>query len=120
MPIPSIPQRSGSHGHSQTRNSGGTPARVSSPTTNSNAVRIQLHFGGDVYVLIVLANVSFSSLVEKVATKIRFCTGNKTISEATMRLRYIDEDGDKISMKDNDDVQMAIEHSKLTGEDIEI
>lgn len=119
-PVPSIPQRSGSHGHSYSRSSGGTPARDGSPITNGNAVRIQLHYNGDTYVLIVLVNVTFGSLLEKVTTKIRFCSGNQSISEASLRLRYIDEDGDKVNMKDNDDVQMAIENSKITGEDIEI
>lgn len=83
-------------------------------------MRIQLHYNGDVYVLIVLVNVTFGSLLEKVTTKIRFCSGNQSISESSLRLRYIDEDGDKVNLKDNDDVQMAIENSKMTGDDIEI
>lgn len=120
VPVPQ--QRSGS-----LSSSAGTPAREGSPATMAasggaagNVVKVQVHYGGDTYVVVVLAHTSFASLLEKVAVKVRVCSGNKSVSEGTLRLKYVDEDGDRVSMNDDDDVQMAFDYSRATGEDVEL
>lgn len=107
--IPAVPQRSGSQGNGV--------GRTSSPSTG-NVVKVQVHHAGDVYMLAVLANINFASLFEKVVVKIRVCSGSKTLNEQNLKLRYIDEDGDRVALHDDDDVQMAVDHSKSTNEDI--
>lgn len=108
--VPGIPQRSGSQGAVQTREN--------SPTSNGNVIKVQVHYAGDKYMLVCLANITFPALLDKVVTKLRFCTGHSSAS--FVRLKYIDEDGDRINMTNDDDVQMAVEHSKATGQDVEL
>ena len=92
--------------------------RNSSPTANGNVVKVQVHYREDKYMLICLANITFPALMEKVLTKIR-CTTGQALSESS-RLKYLDEDGDRINMTDDDDVQMAVDNSKATGQDVEL
>ncbi|CAO1634508.1 unnamed protein product [Sympodiomycopsis kandeliae] len=108
--VPGIPQRSGSQGAVQ--------GRDSSPSVNANVVKVQVHYREDKYMLICLANITFAALLEKVVTKIRFCTGHNL--DESSRLRYLDEDGDRINLTNDDDVQMAIEQSKSYGQDVEL
>lgn len=110
--MPAVPQRSGSYGAVS------SSGRMSSPVVTGNVVKVQVHHGGDVYVLVVLANINFSALLEKVVVKIRVCGGSKDLNEGNVKLRYVDEDGDRVAMHDDDDVQMAFEHSKVSGEDV--
>ncbi|CAO1616081.1 unnamed protein product [Parajaminaea phylloscopi] len=112
MAMPTVPQRAGSHG------AVASSGRTSSPAVTGNVVKVQVHYGDDVYTLVVLANINFMSLLEKVVVKVRVCSGSKDLNEGNVRLRYIDEDGDRVALADDDDVQMAVEHSKATSEDI--
>lgn len=121
---------------------GGHPSRTSSNATPTGrdsrvfqaatAIKVQVHFGDDRFVVVVLSSITFDELVEKVSKKVKLCSGRRPMPEAgsagapgtgtagTLRIRYIDEDGDRIMMHDDDDVQMAFESSKATGTDVEL
>nr|QBH67572.1 putative CDC24-GTP/GDP exchange factor [Ustilago esculenta] len=77
------------------------------PNPNSNAIKLIVNFGDDKYVVVVLTTISFSALLDKVTKKVRVCSG-KSI-EHTLRMRYIDEDGDNVLINADEDVQMAFE-----------
>lgn len=128
--MPSVPQRSGSYAALNQSGPGpGSVARTSSPSVSAassgagggagsnNVVRVRVHFAGEVTFLAVLATISFQALVEKVAAKVR-STGAGGPAGGGIRLRYLDEDGDRVAMHNDDDVQMAVEQSRATGEDV--
>lgn len=85
----------------------------------SNAVKLVIHHGDDRLVVVVLSNISFVDLSEKVNKKIRLISGKKGAPEM-LRIRYIDEDGDRILMHDDEDVQMAFEMSRGLGTDVNL
>lgn len=82
-------------------------------TSNSNAVKLIVNFGDDKFVVVVLTTIGFGALADKVAKKVRVCSGRPI--ELPLRMRYIDEDGDSVLMSDDDDVQMAFEGARRTG-----
>lgn len=75
--------------------------------TTSAAVKLIVNFDGDKYVVVVLSSTPFNALLEKVTKKVRVCS-DKPIDH-TLRMRYIDEDGDNVLINDDEDVQMAFE-----------
>ncbi|PWN48843.1 hypothetical protein IE53DRAFT_318658 [Violaceomyces palustris] len=91
-------------------------AGTTTPHPSSNAVKLLVHYGDDRFVVVVLSNISFAGLLEKVTKKVRVCSGKKTLNEGNLRLRYIDEDRDQIMMNDDDDVQMAFEAARSAGQ----
>ncbi len=101
-----------------TSSSGGSQPRQSAGA--GNAVRIIVHSGTDRYTVAVLASVTYEELAHKVATKVRIVAGRNVVSEGGIRLRYIDEDGDRIMMKNDDDVQMAFEAARSAGGDVQL
>ncbi|UZJ53026.1 hypothetical protein CBS101457_002346 [Exobasidium rhododendri] len=85
----------------------------------SNAVKLVIHHGDDKLVVVVLSSISLLDLTEKVSKKIRLVSGRRDALES-LRIRYIDEDGDKILMHDDEDVQMAFEMSRNLGTDVNL
>lgn len=65
--------------------------------------------------VVVLANVSYPELVEKVLKKIRLCGDRNNVAAISLRLRYMDEDGDRILITSEEDVAMAIEGVKVSA-----
>ena len=109
---------------------GGRPSITSSnasnqgPTTptssQSNAVKLLVHYGEDRFVVVVLSTITFAALVEKVTKKLRVCSGKKILPETGLRIRYVDEDGDQVMMNDDDDVQMAFDAARANGSEVEL
>jgi len=94
-------------------------ARTSSPATqspvlsNAVAVRVKVYFGEDTFVVVVLDSVPHVELVDKVLKKIRMCGGDRARVEAgSLKLKYQDEDGDRIKITSQEDVAMAFETAK--------
>lgn len=87
------------------------------PPHQSNAVKLVIHHGDDKLVVVVLSSVTLSELSDKVAKKIRLISGRKV---ENLKIRYIDEDGDRILMHDDEDVQMAFENSRTHGADVDL
>ncbi len=82
-------------------------------TPNSAAIRLNITFQEDKFVVVVLSSTPYNALLEKVTKKIRLCSG-KQVDQ--VRMRYIDEDGDAVLISDDDDVQMAFEARTDAGE----
>lgn len=85
---------------------------------NGNAVRVKVYFGDDAFVVVVFDTSSHAELVEKVLKKIRLCgAANAKVEANALRLRYRDEDGDRISITSEEDVTMAFETAKAMAAD---
>lgn len=107
--LPPLPNGSRPYGHQsqlQTQQSQG-------PATS--AVRVKVTFGEDTFVVVVLSTVSFKDLQEKVIKKIRLCGDRSNVDVNQLRLRYQDEDGDKILITSEEDVAMAFEFVKMNA-----
>ena len=85
-----------------------------------NVVKVVVVLGEDRYTLAVLFTVTFEELVHKVINKVRAIAGRSALPENGIKLRYIDEDGDRIIMKDDDDVLMAFEAARSAGADVQL
>lgn len=86
-------------------------------TQQSNALKLVIHHNDDKLVVVVLSTVNLYELTEKVTKKIRLVSGRRVDN---LKIRYIDEDGDRILMQDDDDVQMAFELSRQQGTDVDL
>ncbi|GAA5872747.1 hypothetical protein JCM1840_004507 [Sporobolomyces johnsonii] len=77
------------------------------------AVRVKVFFGEDTFVVVVLDSVPHAELVDKVLKKIRLCGGDRArVDAGALKLKYQDEDGDRIVMTSQEDVGMAFETAK--------
>ncbi|KAI0030762.1 hypothetical protein K488DRAFT_53500 [Vararia minispora EC-137] len=68
-------------------------------------VKVKVHFGTDIFVVQVPRSTEYHELVEKVGKKIRLCGPRR--DDGPLRVKYEDEDGDLISMRSTEDVDMA-------------
>ncbi|GJN93807.1 hypothetical protein Rhopal_006865-T1 [Rhodotorula paludigena] len=81
---------------------------------SATAVRVKVFFGEDTFVVVVLDTVPYPELVDKVLKKIRMCGGDKArVDSSALRLRYRDEDGDRILITSEEDVTMAFETARV-------
>lgn len=91
-------------------------AHGSVPTIPSAvAVRVKVTYGEDTFVVVVLSSVSYRELLDKVLKKIRLCGDRTKVDVASLRLRYQDEDGDRILVTSEEDVTMAFEAIRAMG-----
>lgn len=79
--------------------------------SNAVAMRVKLKVGTDSYVIVVLSNVSYGELVDKVLKKTRN-DPNIGLTECNIKLRYEDEEGDKISISSDEDILLAFEGAR--------
>ncbi|KAJ3297864.1 hypothetical protein HK104_011432 [Borealophlyctis nickersoniae] len=97
--------------------SSATPSTNPSSTSSSSSlpasvIKVKTHFGTDVFVIAVPARgCSFSELSSKIERKIRLC-GSHVPEGKKLRMRYRDEDGDFITVNNDDDVALAFESSR--------
>ncbi|KAM0786110.1 hypothetical protein ACM66B_006920 [Microbotryomycetes sp. NB124-2] len=84
---------------------------ASSQQASSQAVRVKVTYAEDTFVIVVLNTCTYKGLVDKVLKKIRLC-GRQLNDESSLRLRYQDEDGDRILITSEEDVVMAFEGVK--------
>ncbi|KDQ21397.1 hypothetical protein BOTBODRAFT_50042 [Botryobasidium botryosum FD-172 SS1] len=75
--------------------------------TFSPPIKVRVHYGEDLFVIVVPRTTDYAELVDKLGRKIRLCGGRK--DDAPLRVKYRDEDGDLISLGSNEDVQMAFD-----------
>jgi len=75
--------------------------------TFSPPIKVRVHYGEDLFVIVVPRTTDYTELVDKLGRKIRLCGGRK--DDAPLRVKYRDEDGDLISLGSNEDVQMAFD-----------
>ena len=94
--------------HSSTTQSG-------APPSPSSAVKMRVNYGEDTFVIVARSSITYNELVEKVVHKIYLCGARTGLDTSSLRLRYVDEEGDKILMSADDDVAMAFDWLK-TGD----
>lgn len=104
-----------SHHPMQQQSSG--QSNASQQGGHSNAIKLVIHHNEDKLVVVVLSTVGLAELTEKVSKKIRVISGKKV---ENIKIRYIDEDGDRILMQDDEDVQMAFETSRQHGTEVDL
>jgi cell division control protein 24 len=77
----------------------------SSTTSYEVPVKVKVYFGTDIFVIQVGRAVDYVELVERVGKKIRLCGPRR--DNGPLRVKYEDEEGDLISMRSTEDVEMA-------------
>lgn len=88
----------------------GTYPPPQTPLSPSSAIKVKVSYGEDTFVIVVLSSITYLELVKKVLHKIHLCGARTNGLDAnTLRLRYEDEEGDKILMTADDDVAMAFD-----------
>lgn len=114
--LPPLPGQMNRVQHQQQQQSKFSTASSPAGRGLSQAVCLRVHYNDDAFTVAVLSSVTFVDLVEKVLKKIKMCAGSddraRTASVANLRLRYQDEDGDKILITSEEDVAMALEASR--------
>jgi len=70
-------------------------------------VKVKVHFLEDIFVISVPRSTEFEELVERVGKKIRLCGPRR--EDGPLKVKYLDEDGDMVSLGSTEDVQMAFE-----------
>jgi cell division control protein 24 len=77
----------------------------SSISSHDDPVKVKVHFGSDIFVIQVSRTTEYGDLVERVGKKIRLCGPRR--DDGPLRVKYEDEEGDLISMRSTEDVDMA-------------
>ncbi|KAI1506384.1 hypothetical protein F5X99DRAFT_1269 [Biscogniauxia marginata] len=62
--------------------------------------------GGTYMTLVVAFNISYQSLINRIDIKLSRFTSS-SIARGNLKLRYIDEDGDSVTIESDDDIQIA-------------
>ena len=80
----------------------------SAPALNGHLnVKVKVHFHEDIFVIQVSRATEYEDLVEKVGKKIRLCGPRR--EDGPLCVKYRDEDGDMVSLRSTEDVEMAFE-----------
>lgn len=86
------------------------------PLSPSSAIKVKVNYGEDTFVIVVLSSITYQELSKKVVHKIHLC-GARTngLDASSLRLKYEDEEGDKILMTADDDIAMAFDWLRSCG-----
>jgi cell division control protein 24 len=76
-----------------------------SSTSYEMPVKVKVYFGSDIFVIQVGRVIDYIELVERVGKKIRLCGPRR--DNGPLRVKYVDEEGDLVSMRSTEDVEMA-------------
>lgn len=79
---------------------------VSQPNFPS-MVKVKVHFLQDIFVVPIPRTADYGELIEKVGKKIRLCGSRR--DDGPLKIKYLDEEGDMVSLGSTEDVQMAFE-----------
>ncbi|BFZ60638.1 Guanine nucleotide exchange factor for Cdc42p [Saitoella coloradoensis] len=84
-----------------------TPSLAGIP---NNQIKVKVNYLDDIFVVVVAPNISYEKLMERVEKKVRLC-GDRSAADLSqgIRMKYMDEDGDLITINSDEDVGMAIE-----------
>ncbi|RKP28125.1 Dbl homology domain-containing protein [Syncephalis pseudoplumigaleata] len=95
---------------------GRTPGSASVPlrpgggyVSAADQIKIKVNYMDDVYVISVPNNVSYRELLSKLEKKIRICGGEIPNGAEALKIQYFDEDGDRVTIKNDEDVQTSFE-----------
>ncbi|KAL5485136.1 CDC24 [Sanghuangporus weigelae] len=70
-------------------------------------VKVKVYFLDDIFAIQVPRTIEYEELVEKVGKKIRLCGPRR--DDGPLKVKYVDEDGDMVSLGSTEDVQMAFD-----------
>ncbi|KAI8640044.1 hypothetical protein BD408DRAFT_404414 [Parasitella parasitica] len=86
-----------------------SPQTPLSPINNIfGSVKIKLNYNDGIYMVVCSTEVLYDELISRVERKIRLVANVQP--NGNLRLKYLDEDGDMITINSDDDVQMAFEN----------
>ncbi|CEH19444.1 Invasion-inducing protein TIAM1/CDC24 and related RhoGEF GTPases [Ceraceosorus bombacis] len=108
-----------SNGLSSSRSTANSTPTQHAQNQHSNAVKLVVHYRDETFVVVVLATTSLLGLMDKLAKKMRDIDGRKVDPQA-IRIRYIDDEGDRVAMQAEDDVQMAFDQARHSGGDVQL
>ncbi|KAI9227000.1 MAG: hypothetical protein DHS80DRAFT_17859 [Piptocephalis tieghemiana] len=94
---------------------GSRPSFRSSGVGPTGSVKLKVNYQDDVYIIPVVNNISFEELITKLDRKIRLCGGTPPSSAEGFRIRYHDEDGDFVTIKNDEDVATSFEGRDLSN-----
>lgn len=77
------------------------------PPSIADLVKVKVHFMDDIFVIQVPKSTEYEDLVKKVGNKIRLCGPRR--DDGPLKVKYLDEDGDYVSLGSTEDVQMAFD-----------
>ncbi|KAI7881297.1 hypothetical protein K492DRAFT_194416 [Lichtheimia hyalospora FSU 10163] len=97
------------YSHDSVTNNSSIRQIASSPRlSDHHDLKVKLSYDDKIYVIKTAEGISYTQLMEKVERKIRCGAGLG--GKELLRLKYLDEDGDLITINSDDDVQMAFEN----------
>lgn len=76
-------------------------------------VNVRVYLGVDIFVIRVPLAIQYSDLMEKIGRKVRLCGPRR--SDDPLRVKCRDEEGDLISLRSTEDLQMVFEMVKPGG-----
>ncbi len=77
-----------------------------SPSQSPTQLKVKVSFESNYVTLVVATNISYQSLVDRIDAKLSRFT-SLAIGRGTIRLRYRDEDGDFVTIRSDEDIQLA-------------
>ena len=80
----------------------------------NNTLKVKVHYSDDMFVIALPFDSGYQNLYDRVEKKIRIC-GYAAGGVNAFRIKYLDEDGDMITISSDEDVQMAYEMSHESG-----
>ncbi|KAJ2318064.1 hypothetical protein IWW52_002774, partial [Coemansia sp. RSA 2704] len=75
--------------------------------TKKDAMKVKVHYGEDIINLMVPKLASFDTLRSKISTKLANALADGQHTRGTLRIQYLDEDGEAVLMTDEDDFELA-------------
>lgn len=94
-----------------------TPTTPNSPYPSWSTLQVRLACGGDRCQFAMPDSMSFLALYEQVQERLaapRPSAGDaSSLANEKPRLYYLDDDGDQVLMLDDDDLAMALDHSRM-------
>ncbi|KAJ2901536.1 hypothetical protein GGI21_004676 [Coemansia aciculifera] len=107
-PSPSMQQSPGvatPGGHYGAMSGAMSAGAVRRAPTKKDAMKVKVHYGDDIINLMIPKLASYDTLRSKLTAKLSSAHG--VSSTATLRVRYLDEDGEAVLMTDEDDYELA-------------
>ncbi|KZF24866.1 hypothetical protein L228DRAFT_57551 [Xylona heveae TC161] len=85
-----------------------TMSPLSAPAPEPSQLKVRVIMGENYVTLVVGMNISYQSLIDRIDAKLsRFAPWS--INRGNCRLRYVDEDGDTVTINSDEDVQTAFQ-----------
>lgn len=86
------------------------PVRGSSSASSSSvdSLKVKVHFMDDIFVLMTSVRVQFQELFRQIMQRVNEIDGHVADANSSLKVRYVDEDGDYITIRSDGDLSLAI------------